>query len=178
VKDDVPPLPAKVPAMRRQERELLDVHIALWLAGDDITPSERRRLQAEKQRRKSLVADRPVGLLVGREGVTPEQREAMIGLLAELAPTEVHHPRLAGPLHSACKRLGVPVFMHEDVRLDEGGMREVVKNSSIIIGAPKERSRPASSSVVWDMIRYAKHRSLAVKVVLPDGGIHTGLDGL
>ena len=178
MKDDVPELPAKVPAKRRQERELLDVHIALWLAGDDITPSQRRRLQAEKQRRKSLVADRPVGLLVGREGVTPEQQEAMIGLLGELEPTEVHHPGVGKRLHGACRLLDVPVHVHVDVRLDEGGMREVIKNSSIIIGAPKERSRPASSSVVWDMIRYAKHRSLAVKVVLPDGGIHTGLDGL
>jgi hypothetical protein len=176
MKEDVPPLPARVPAKRRQLRELLDVHIALWLAGDDITPSERRRLQVEKQRRKSLVADRPVGLLVGREGVTPDQQETIVGLLAQLEPTEVHHPRLAGSLHSACKRLDVPVILHDDVRVDEGGMREVIRNSSIVIGAPKERSRPASSSVVWDMIRYAKHRSLAVKVVLPDGGIHTGLD--
>jgi hypothetical protein len=177
MKDDVPELPARVPTKRRALRELLDVHIAMWLAGSEITTAERRRLEAVKAERKQSTPDRPVGLLIGREGVTPAQQRSIVSLLSELAPTEIHHPRLASSLHSACKRLDVPVILHEDVRVDEGGMREVVKASTVVIGAPKERSRPSETSTVWDMMRYANHRDLAVKVVLPDGGIHTGLDG-
>jgi hypothetical protein len=176
MKEDVPPLPARVPAKRRQLLQLLDVHIAMWLAGDDLTPAERRRLEAVKEARRQAVPDRPVGLLVGREGVTPAQQDVIVGLLSELEPTEVHHPRVSSSLHQACKRLDVPVVVHDDVRRDEGGMREVIKASAVVIGAPKERTRPVKKSTVWDMILYANHRRLAVKIVLPDGGIKTGLD--
>lgn len=169
-KDDTPPLPDRVPAKRRQIGALLDVHIAMWLASDKLTPSERRRLGEEKARRKALVPERSVGLLVGREGVTPTQGAKLLRLLRDADPTVIHHPGVSGPLHSACRGVA-DVEAHRDVRSDDNALRAVVKQAThLVIGAPKE-NRPAQSPV-WDAVRYAKHRSIAVKVVLPDGGIY------
>jgi hypothetical protein len=168
VKDDLPPLPDRVPAKRRALHDVPDVHIAMWLAGE-LTGSERRRLSDEKARRKAAVPDHPVGLLVGREGITPAQQSTIVELLGSLSATEVHHPGVSSSLHQACRRVGVPVVVQD-------GLREVVKASAVVVGAPKERSRPVTKSTVWDMILYAKHRSLVVKVVLPDGLISTGPD--
>lgn len=182
-KADVPPLPDRVPAKRRQlQHGTLDVHIAMWLTGDTITPSERRRLEEEKARRRALVPDMPVGLLVGREGVTKAQVAAIVAALAAAQPTEIHHPGVAGPLHSACRRLDVPVTAVRNMRShhlalppfaahasDHDAMREVVHNCKLVIAAPKEMAEVTAKSPVWDMIRLAKHRSVAVQIVLPDG---------
>lgn len=169
MKDDVPPLPARVPSKRRQLERLLDVHVAMWLAGDQISDAERRRLQELKAQRRATVPDRPVGLLVGREGATPPQVQAIVDILAQLHPTEIHHPGVSPALHRACRATGAPVIVHRDVRVDESGMPTVIRQSSTVIAAPKERSPQSAKSVVWDMIRYAKHRRIAVRVVLPDG---------
>lgn len=173
MKDDVPPLPDKVPAKRRQIEAALDVHIAVWLAGE-LTPSERRRLEAEKARRKALVPDRPVGLLVGREGVTKVQQMMVLTAISAADPTEIHHPGVAGPLHSACKRFA-PVEVHRDVRSDEDAMKEVVRSSQFVIAAPKDHT-PSQDSGVWDAARYARHRRVAVQIILPNGKT-IGLDG-
>lgn len=171
MKDDVPPLPDRVPAKRRQVENILDLHIAMWLASDKLTPSERRRLEGEKARRKALAPERPVGLLVGREGVTPTQQAVVLDRLAASGATAIHHPGVAAPLHSACRRVA-PVEVHRDVRSDHAALRVVVKQAThLVIGAPKE-NRPADSPV-WDAVRYAKHRSTAVEVILPDGRIYT-----
>lgn len=187
-KDDVQ-LPDHVPHKRKQVEQILDVHIAMWLASDDITPSERKRLEAEKARRKALVPDRPVGLLVGREGVTPPQQTEVLLELVHARPTEIHHPGVAAALHGACKRMGVPVHPVRSLRgwqlgqpafaahgTDEEAMRCVVLAAThLVIGAPKE-SQPAATPV-WSMVRYAKHRGIAVKVILPDGTVYTGDGG-
>lgn len=189
-KNDIPDLPDRVPAKRRQVEQLLDVHIAKWLASDAITPSQRRRLEAEKARRKALSPERPVGLLVGREGVTPIQTGIVLEQLAAAQPTEIHHPGVAGSLHSACKKLGVPVTPVRNLRgwqmglpplqghgSDDDAMRRVVHLSThLVIGAPKEY-QPTKGSPVWDMVRHAKHRRVAVKVILPDGKIYNEDDG-
>lgn len=172
MKTDVPELPDRVPAKRRQVEQLLDVHIAMWLAGDTITPSQRRRLEQEKARRRALAPERPVGLLIGREGVTPAQHETVVGLIAKAAPTQIHHPGVAGPLHTACKRIG-PVEVHRDVRSDVNAMKNVVRRSQLVIAAPKDHM-PSKDGSVWDAARYARHRSIAVQIVLPNGGIYTG----
>lgn len=184
-KTDVVDLPDRVPAKRRQVEQLLDAHIAKWLASDMITPSQRRRLEAEKARRKALSPERPVGLLVGREGVTPIQAGVVLEQLAAAQPTEIHHPGVAGSLHKACKRLGVEVVAVRDMRShylalppfaahasDEDAMRQVVHACThLVIGAPKEY-QPTKGSPVWDMVRHARHRRVAVKVILPDGTIY------
>lgn len=177
MKEDIPPLPDRVPRKRRQVEGLLDVHIAMWLAGD-LATSDRKRLEAEKARRKALVPEHAVGLLVGDEGVTPQQHEKILELMA--GATTIHHPGVQAALHSACKRTGVPVYVHRvrppnwEVSWAEAGMREVVKECNLVIAAPKEHT--PSDAVVWTMARYARHRSVAVKIILPTGKT-TGFDG-
>jgi len=139
MKDDAP-LPDAVPHKRRQVETLLDRHIAMWLASPDITPSERRRLQAEKDRRKALTPEDRVVVLVGREGMTPQQRARM----AEL---------VAGATSVA-----------------KGCSPDVVKTADRVVATPKETQEPVRKDTgVWAMIRYAKHRRLPVSVIMPDG---------
>jgi hypothetical protein len=142
MKTDVPELPARVPSKRHQIRRLLDLHIALWLASDDITDAERERLQAEKDRRKRERPAVHVGVIVGREGMTPEQRAYVRGYVMTLAPTTVE--TLAGNDH-----------------------RELIRASTIVIAAPKSRQR---SGAVWDAVAYARLRKVPVRIVYPDGG--------
>jgi hypothetical protein len=168
MKEDVPERPERVPRKRRQIEDLLAIHLAEFLALDTITPSERRLLEKEKARRKALVPDNPVGLLVGQEGVTPQQLDGVQRVLAESQPTEIHHPFTAGRLHTLCRSLGVPVHVHRDVRR---GMEDVIRQSLAVVALPRERSESFSSSPVWEMIRRAKHRKVAVHIVLPDGRV-------
>lgn len=141
MKSDVPSLPAHVPSKRHQVCRLLDLHIALWLAGDDITDDERERLQAEKDRRKRERPAVHVGVIIAHEGMTPEQREYVHGYVMTLAPTTVE-------------------------TVADAGHRELVRAATIIIAAPKSRQR---SGAVWDAIAYARHRKVPVRIVYPDG---------
>lgn len=189
MKADVPELPDRVPAKRRALEQAADVHIAMWLAGDTITPSERRRLETEKERRKRLVPDRPVGLLIARQGVTPVQQEHVMRAVAAAQPTEIHHPGVAGPLHTACKRLGVPVTPVREIRThhlamppfqahgsDSDALREVVTRSTHLVVAAPTNHTPTKDNDVWDAARYARHRNIAVQIILPNGK-NIGLDG-
>jgi hypothetical protein len=166
-KDDVD-VPDEVPSKRRQLEGALDKWLAVWLTRDDLTPSQRRRLEEEKARRKALVPDQRVGVLVGAEGCTREQRARIMDVVAALQPTEIHHPGLSSPMHQACRRVA-PVVVHQDGIRPAGtrDMQDVVKAAHVVVGAV--RSRSPEGTPVWEMIRYAKHRSLPVRVVLPDG---------
>jgi hypothetical protein len=144
MKTDVPELPARVPSKRHQIRRLLDLHIALWLASDDITDAERERLQAEKDRRKRERPAVHVGVIVSREGMTPEQREYVRGYVFTLAPTTIETADTG----------------------DEEGFRDLIRAATIIVAAPKSRQR---SGAVWDAIAYARHRKVPVRIVYPDG---------
>jgi hypothetical protein len=159
----VPPIPKK----RRALEKSLDLHLALWLDGE-LTPSQRRRLEAEKDRRKKLakIDTRVVGILVGNEGVTPEQLEVLREKLA--GASAIHHPYVSKSLHRVCKDLGVQLVMHDD-------LRDVVRASDTVIAAPPQPNDPHSERAdVWSMIRYSKHRSLPVSIVLPSGATHPG----
>lgn len=155
-------LPAKVPSKRRHVEKLLDVHIATWLSSDTITDDEHRRLSDERERRRRLAPDYVVGVLVGEEGVTPSQLQALHEQLLAAAPTEIHHPRTRGRVHGLCRSFAVPVVVH---RPDD--LREVVRHCQLVIAAPKEPVEPLHKAGVWDAIRYAKHRSIAVRVIPP-----------
>jgi hypothetical protein len=171
VKDDIE-MPTAVPKKRRQVETLLDKWIAVWLDGEDITPSERRRLEEERQRRKDERArqGQPVGVLVGYEGATPEQVAALREALAGANAVEIHHPGVAKPVHSACRSFGVPVVVHRDVRDQDEAMREVVRSSRLVIGVVKEMTEPhQKTDGVWGVVKYAKHRRLPVRVLLPSG---------
>lgn len=161
-------VPYQVPAKRKQLEAALDLWLATWLARDDLTPSERRRVTEEKERRKALRAreERAVGLLVDPAGATPPQLEALRDLLAASSATAFHHPGTTSPIHQACKRNGTPITIHER------DMRAVVKASDVVIALPRESS-PANSAV-WDMLKYARHRKVVSWVVWPDGQILEG----
>jgi hypothetical protein len=163
-KEDVGPLPDTVPRKRRQIEALADLHIAMWLASDDLAPGDRKRLEAEKQRRKTSTPEHPVGVLIGSGGCSPAQLAALEGALA--GATEVHHPGVASRVHTTCKGVA-PVVIHRD------DLRAVVLHSKGVVALPTTTT-PSAVSPVWSMVKYAKHRSLSVKVVLPDGTITEG----
>lgn len=167
MKDDVGPLPERPPAKRRQLQQTPALWIAQWLAGDTLTPSERRRLEEEKHRRRGLTPDRAVGIVVGAEGVTPEQFTRLIEQTHAVQPTEIHHPGLQSRLHMQLRAMEVPVHVHA------GDFKAVVKASHVVILAPRD-SDPSGRAAVWETLRYAKHRNLAVRVVLPSGDLGEG----
>ncbi len=167
-KDDVADIPSSVPHKRGALEAVPDVWLAVWANDDKLPPSQRKRAQEERDRRKALVPDTKVGLLVGQEGVTPEQLDKLKELLASSGATEVHHPGVASKVHTACRALGVPVTPHRDVRIsDAERMKLVVKASDRIIAVPPAGTRHG----ITDGIRYAKHRSLPVVVIGLDGSI-------
>lgn len=164
MKTDLPDTPLHPPAKRRALEQAPDLWIAQWLAGDDLTPSERRRVEEVKARRRALVRDMRVGLVVGDAGVTPPQLLALADALGGSGATEIHHAGVTSRVHSACKAVGVPVVVHHGETL-----QHVVRVSDTVIAAPKETYEPERKTGVWDIIRYAKHRNLAVTIIMPDG---------
>jgi hypothetical protein len=157
MKQDVPPLPARVPTKRYQMHRLLDLHIAMWLAGETITRDERRRLQEEKVRRKTLRPSVVVAVIGAKEGLTPAQREFVRGYLATIAPNEVH---TVAPIRAVSGALNMlddtPVTVHTD-------SEDAIRASTIVLVAPR------SESAATDAVRFAKHRKVPVRVILPSG---------
>lgn len=155
-RDDVP-VPEEVPRKRRVLEDpsvTLDRFLAIWAARDDLTPSERRRVDAERYRRKRLSLPVCLGVLVGREGMTPEQRQALAEYREQINPTEVTEPADRGSY---------------------AVLQAVVKVSTVLFAAPKEPREPIGRKAgVWAAVRYAKHRGVPVRVVLPTGDIHNG----
>jgi hypothetical protein len=169
-KDDIPPLPAKVPTKRRLIEKLLDVHIAMWLAGNELTELERERLEFEKQLRRAKDKIKRVGLIVGIEGVTPNQLSALGFLLMKEKPTHIVHHRVPSRLHELCRRTGAElvVFGRGDYN---DRVRAVVRDVSTVLAAPKEQREPEhkQEGSVWWAVKYARHRDTPVKIVLPNG---------
>src|SRR4051794_38435133 len=131
MKEDAP-LPDRVPRKRREIEQALSLHIAMWLDGDTLTPSERRRLEDEKARRKALQPDNRIGVLVGEEGMTPEQFETFKDLLGRAQPTEIHPPGVHSRVHGYCKSVA-PVTPHFETL----GATAVIKAADRIIATPR-----------------------------------------
>lgn len=145
MKDDAP-TPNAVPRKRRDMHDALDRWIAEWLARSNLTVAERERLEAEKARRKLTRGRRPdvvLGVLVDREGMTPAQNKALKDYVAETGATR---------------------------ELSSGDHKAVVRVATILFAAPKHARQPANGEPgVWAAIRYARHRRVPVRVVLPNG---------
>lgn len=166
--DALPDGPGPVPRKRRQLERVLDVQLALWLAGDELTPSERRRVEAEKQRRKTAPEPLPVAVVLGHEGMTPTQREVISNLLTRghgARPTEIHHngSRAVHALAKLMKADSVRHWTEDD--------RDIIKAAEWVIAAPKEKRSPVRPRGVWATVRYARDRGLPVAVVTPDGNV-------
>lgn len=168
MKEDAP-APKDIPRKRRQLEAAPDLWLAVWL-DRDLLPPERRRVQEEKDRRRAARArqSRLVGVVLGYEGVTPPQREAIGESLRGGLVTEVYSNQQlkARWLRSICHDLGVPI--HHD------SPGNLIRAVDMVIAAPRETIAPTNTptwerSPVWAAISYAKHRSIAVKVILSDG---------
>lgn len=170
MKDDVE-IPPEPPRKRRQLEDpgqTLDKWLAVWASDESLPPSARKRAQAERDRRKALVPDVRVGVIVGEEGMTPAQRERVLEILVSVGATELlydgdrlsHFRRLLLPLDD----LGVPAVLQQ-------GDQELVRNSSTLVAAPKEAEKPGVVEGVWEAVRYAKHRKVPVRVVMQDGSV-------
>jgi hypothetical protein len=192
-KEDVPPL-GPVPKKRRQLEQALDVHVAMWLASDALTPSERRRVSEEKDRRRALRREGPpvtLGFSGTREGMTPRQLAAVAAILDELAPALARHGCCVGAdaqFHQLCRERGIPIVGHppQDARMRarlEGFLRveaakpyllrnkDIARESTVLVAAPKEQREPADprGHGTWSTARYARQRGVRARVVLPDG---------
>lgn len=172
-KEDVPPLPEQVPAKRRQIESLLDVHIAMWLDSDTLSYGDRKRLDAEKRRRKHANRERSIGLIIAPEGVTPEQKKRVEFLLRQSGATVIHHHMLSPSLHHICGQVG-EVHQHQVGKYGDR-VRDVVQAADSFIAAPREMREPVKKvdGSVWWGIKYAKHRRRSVLVVLPNGTVTT-----
>lgn len=170
MKDDVeiPPAPPRKRRQLEDPGQTLDKWLAVWAADTSLPPSQRARAQAERDRRKALVPDVRVGVLVGDEGMTPAQRQRILELVTGAGTTDLnfdaqrlsHFRRLLLPLDD----LNVRAIAME-------GDQDVVRNSTTLVAAPKESEKPGVVEGVWDAVRYAKHRRLPVRVVMPDGSV-------
>jgi len=147
VREDVE-IPARPPRKRRQLERSLDLALAVWATSEQLNPGERRRVAAERERRKALAkAGRRavVGVVWQREGRTPQQVEAV----KDFRRTPDLHEHMMG----TCD------------------YREFVKRLDRLVALPKEMTKqdqPPEDSV-WACVRYARHRGILVTVVLPNG---------
>jgi hypothetical protein len=144
----------------------LYLDIAFWLEAPSLTPSYLGRVTEEKQRRRRLDRSYTVGIIVGPEGTTPKQLEAIRELVNRPDITEVH----AG----TAMRLRLPegLFrLHNDIPNLEARHKKIVKSSKVIVAAPREMEKPSSYGKwgVWSAVRYAKNRNLPVRIVMPNG---------
>lgn len=165
MKEDVGPLPDAVPKKRRQIEQITDLHLAMWLdAESDITPLERKKLTAEKERRKTLKPDIILGVVCCTEGATPDQLRTLRKVLLRIAPTEVHQHPLPSKVNFIVKSLGTQRAVHN-------APGEVVRASTVVVALPKETEKflASSKSLIAESIKLAKHRSTPVRVILPDG---------
>jgi hypothetical protein len=192
-KDDVPPL-GPVPKKRRQLEGALDVHVAMWLDSDGLTPSERRRVQDEKDRRRRARREGPavtLGFSGTREGMTPPQRQRVREIMDELGPALARHGMCVGAdsqFHDDCRERGVPAIGHpgdqpamrarcEGLLREEAPKANLVRNKdiarecSVLVAAPKEMREPDDprGAGTWSTVRYARQRGKPTRVVLPDG---------
>lgn len=159
-KEDVGDAPELVPKKRRQLEQAPDLWLAQWLARDSLTPSERRRVQEQKAERRSAVEAKNVGIIISREGVAPKQLDMLVTVVRDLKPTSLHHTRLPSKVHQAL-RMGVAHFLYER---PIGNFQEIIKASDTVVVCPNGESGP-----IWEQVKYARHRRLPVRVIMPNG---------
>jgi len=196
MRDDVE-IPERPPRKRRHMEQALDLWLATWLAREDLTPSERRRCEAEREARKQRQgrAKVRVGFSGTRAGMTPQQRKRIRELIERGDISEAHHGDCIGAdqgLHDmlyAVRAREFEIVIHppEDARFRaycRGDRTEpakpylernkdIVRASTVLWAAPKEASEPepARGQGTWSTIRYARKRGVPVLVVMPDGSI-------
>jgi hypothetical protein len=153
--------PALPPRKRRELERALPVWLASWANDESIPEPDRRRAQAERDRRKDAGAVQlVVGLVIGPDGATPPQVEAMREVVSSPTVVKVMSPR---PL-----KLGLP----PNTFVLETDLREIVKTADLVVAAPRQVRKPVMVTGVWEEVRHAKQLGVPVKVVLADGELH------
>jgi hypothetical protein len=173
MKDDVE-IPAKVPPTKRKVLEspslTLDKWLAVWAADPDQPPSARKRAQDERDRRKALMPDVRVGVILGEEGMTPAQRVAVRDFVLAQSPTELHVQKGS---YTHLRRLLFELSDQELVPIPPPSVQPdpstIVRASTTLVAVPKDNEKPNVVEGVWEAVRYAKHRKVPVRVVMPDG---------
>lgn len=160
MKEDAP-APAHPPTKRRALERAPDLWLAVWASDESLPEADRKRVQAIRDARKVATPDRILGLILDKEGATPQQLLTIKEILPARRPTAIHHVWCAARIHSACEALKVPVTVHA-----RNGFRDVVLATSILVALPRGQE---TDSPVWDAIKYANHRKSEVTVVLPSG---------
>jgi hypothetical protein len=163
--DVIEDLPAEVPRKRRELERVPDVWLRLWKEKHQI-PSIQARIDAEIERRKKATRERRVGVLLMEAGYTRDQAASLVRELASAGATEVTHAGVPSRIHTICKAVGVPVVLRQ------GEPREVIANSDLVIALSNTPTvRPYSSGGIWSLIGSARHRSVPVLIIMPDGGV-------
>lgn len=170
-KDDLGEAPLEVPKKRRVLEQMPDLWLAQWLARDTLTPSERRRIAEQRQTRKDRKGKEEVklGIVAAAEGATPEQKNMLREMIEGYAPTEIHRYQLPRYIHSRMLvHMGAPILAEES-------NNDVVRHSTVVIAVAKETVEPLhkDDNPVWSAVKYARHRKIPVKVILPDGKVST-----
>lgn len=166
MKDDLE-VPRVIPAKRRALEAAPDLFLAVWLNRDDLSPSERRRVQAERDSRKAKT--RVVGYFVDAgHGMTPEQR-AVVRAELQGATLAIHRGGYEGGarrFHGIARNVGVEVKQPVDESV-------ISETADVILATPRESAAPSQrmdrSEGVWAMVRHARRRGVHVKVIRPDG---------
>lgn len=175
-KDDLPPCPERPPKKRKALNDAPDIWLRTWLERSNLTPSERKKVQEVVDHRRAERKRETVrlGVLVGHEGMTPQQVLALENVfsISGMELGSIHLTWVPSKIYQMCVRRGVSVVVHEG-RTWTAQASEVVKNSDLIIAAPKETQEPVQkvTGSVWGMVKYAKHRSVPVKVIEPGGNL-------
>lgn len=156
-KDDLGQRPNFVPVKRRQLEQSPDVWLAEWANDESLPPSQRNKAQGERDRRKAATADVKVGIVATRSGLTSEQLLTLPTTLKKLGATEVIHSGLPSRAHMACRAI-----VGDNVTVLREDPQEVIKAATTVVAFAK-------GAAPWGAVKYAKHRSLPVLVILPDG---------
>jgi hypothetical protein len=188
LKDDLPPIPSEPPRKARQLETAPDYWLAVWANDESLTPSQRRKVQTERDRRKVLKPTVIIGFTGTQAGMTPKQRFEVRGLLTAMRPDEVHHGDCVGAdatFHDEAIELQVPVVIHPPTNDSKrawckGALRvetakpylernkDIVTASTVLIATPKEMSEQLRSGT-WSTIRYANNRGTKTIVIMPNG---------
>jgi hypothetical protein len=150
------------------------VWLAEWASNESLPPSQRKRAQEERDRRKALNPEVHVGLIIGEHGATPEQQDTVGSLLHELEPDFFHFPLLGT---NAGSRIGKKYRAEKHGRQtgmelvgyrthESGWIQELVKSSTVLIVLIRGNSPVGSEDVA---IKYARHRKVPVKTIKPTG---------
>lgn len=129
-----------------------------------------------------------LGFTGSQRGMTDEQRQAFVRLIAVLHPHQFHHGDCVGSdataalivRASGCRIIGHPpsddkkrAFFRSDETLEPAPYMErneaIVKACEILIATPSgsETSQPRSGT--WATVRRARAAGKPVKVIYPDG---------